>query len=55
MYYGIPKDTTQAKTMSNSEKIKPIVLASIELNLSKRHQSVTQSVEIFFTNSVAIG
>ena len=46
----MPKDTSLAEVMSNSEKIKPIALAVIELRLSEGiSQSVTQSVE----NSVA--
>ena len=39
------KVTSQAKTTSSSEKIKPIALAIIELRLSEGiSQSVTQSV-----------
>ena len=42
----MPKDTSQAETMSNSEKIKPVVLTIIKLHLSEGiSQSVTQSVE----------
>ena len=45
------KDTCQAEVTLNSEKIKPVALAVIELCLSEgiQHQSVSQSVE----NSVA--
>ena len=35
MYCGMPKDTCQAEAMSNSEKLKPVALAIIELRLSK--------------------
>jgi len=35
MYCGVPKGTSQDEAMSNSEKIKPIALAVIELRLSK--------------------
>ena len=45
MYCGIPKSTSQAEAMSNSEKIKPVALAVIELHLSEGiSHSVTQSV-----------
>ena len=45
MYCGMPKGTCRAKAMSNSEKIKLIALAVIELRLSEGiSQSVTQSV-----------
>ena len=45
MYCGMPKGTSQAEAMSNSEKIKPIALAVIELHLSEDiSQSFTQSV-----------
>ena len=46
MYCGMPKGTCRAEAMSNSETIKPIALAVIELRLSEGiSQSVTQSVE----------
>ena len=42
----MPKGTCLAEAMSNSEKIKPIALAVIELRLSVGiSQLVTQSVE----------
>ena len=42
----MPKDTCQAEETSNSYKIKPIVLAVIELRLSEGiSQSVRQSLE----------
>ena len=49
-YCGMPKDISRAKAMSNSEKIKPVALAIIELWLSEGisqllSRSVTQSVE----------
>ena len=60
MYCGMPKGTCQAEATSNSEKIKPVALAVIELHLSEGiNQSVTQSVEnsveyiYIFLNSVA--
>ena len=46
MYDGIPKGICRAEVMSNSEKIKPVSLAVIELHLSEGiSQSVSQSVE----------
>ena len=50
MYCGMPKGTSRAEAMSNSEKIKLVALAVIELCLSEGisqllSQSVTQSVE----------
>ena len=42
----MPKGTCWAKATSNSEKIKPVALAVIELHLSEGiSQPVTQSVE----------
>ena len=42
----MPKGTCWAKATSNSEKIKPVALAVIELRLSEGiSQPVTQSVE----------
>ena len=38
------KGTSQDEVMSNSEKIKPVAVAVIELHLFGRHQSVTYSV-----------
>ena len=43
----MPKGTSRAEVMSNSEKVKPVALAVIELRLSEA--SGSQSVE----NSVA--
>jgi len=34
-YCGVPKGTSWAEAMSNSEKIKPVTLAVIELRLSE--------------------
>ena len=47
MYCDMPKGTSRAEAMLNSEKIKPIALAIIELHWSEgiRSQSVNQSVE----------
>ena len=42
MYCGMPKGTSRAEAMSNSEKIKPVALAVIELRLS---EGISQSVE----------
>jgi len=42
MYSGMAKDTSQAEAMSNSEKIKPVALAIVEL-----HELISQSVENF--------
>ena len=42
----MPKGTCRAKATSNSEKIKPVALAVIELRLSEEiSRPVTQSVE----------
>ena len=44
-YCSMPKGTSRAKATSNSEKMKPIAVAAIELRLSEGiSQSVTQSV-----------
>ena len=44
----MPKGTCRAEAMSNSEKIKPVALAVIEVRLSEGFsQSVSQSVENF--------
>ena len=46
MYRGMPKVSCQAEVISNSEKIKPVALAIIELCLSEGiSQTVCQSVE----------
>ena len=46
MYCRMPKGTSRAEAMSNSEKIKPVALAVIELRLSEGiSQLLTQSVE----------
>ena len=53
MYCGMPKGTSRAEAMLNSEKIKPIALADIELRLSEGiSQSVTQPVSQSVENSV---
>ena len=53
MYCGMPKGTSRAEATSNSEKIKPIALAVIELRLSEGiSQSVTQLVTQSVENSV---
>ena len=47
MYCGMPKGTSRAEAMSNSEKIKPVVLAVIKLRLSEGiSKAVSQSVAI---------
>jgi len=47
MYSSIAKDTSRAEMTSNSEKIKPIVLAIISLKAASQSASqlVSQSVE----------
>jgi len=46
MYSGMAKGTSWAEATSNSEKIKPVVLAIAELHKSEGiSQSVSQSVE----------
>ena len=43
-YSGMPKGTSRAEATSNSEKMKPVALAVIELCLSEGiRQSVSQS------------
>ena len=50
---GMPKGTSRAEAMSNSEKSKPIALAVIELRLSEGlSQLLTQSVIQSLENSV---
>ena len=51
MYCGMLKGTCRAEAMSNSEKIKPVALAVIELNCLKA--SVSQSVTCLLTQSVS--
>ena len=49
----MPKSTSQAEAMLNSEKIKPVALAIITLCLSEGiSQSVTQSVSYLVSQSV---
>ena len=43
MYCGMPKGTSRTEVTLNSEKIKPVALAVIELHLS---EGISQSVEI---------
>ena len=44
-YCGMPKGTSRAEVTSNSEKIKPVALAVIDLCLSEDiSQAVNQSV-----------
>ena len=45
----MPKGTSQAESTSNSEKIKPVALAVIELRLS---EGFSQSVAYLLTHSV---
>ena len=51
MYYGMPKGTSLAEATLNSEKIKPVALAIIELRLYEGgisqvlSQLLSQSVE----------
>ena len=47
-YCGMPKGTCQAETTSNSEKIKPVALAVIELCLS---EGISQSVTYLLSQS----
>jgi len=50
----MPKGTSRAEAISNSEKIKPVVLAVIELHLSEGiSQSVSQSVSLSVCQSVS--
>jgi len=45
MYSGMPKGTSQAEAMLNSEKIKPIAIAELCLTegISRASQAVSQS------------
>ena len=46
MYCSMPKGTSRAEAMSNDKKIKPVVLAVVELCLSEGiSQFLSQSVE----------
>ena len=49
MYCGMPKGTSQAEATSNSEKIKPIASAIIELRLS---EGISQLVSYLLSQSV---
>jgi len=40
MYSGMAKGTSQAEAMSNSEKIKPVALAIVELRKSEGSRQV---------------
>ena len=52
-YCGMPKGTSRAEAMLNSEKIKPVALVVIKLRLSEGiSQSVTQSVTQSVENSI---
>jgi len=56
MYSGMAKGTSWAEATLNSEKIKPVALAIVELHESEGiRQLVSQSVEnsVNFLNSVA--
>jgi len=53
MYCGMPKGTSWAEAMSNSEKIKVVALAVIESCLTEGiSQSVSQSVSQSEENSI---
>jgi len=53
MYSSMAKGTSRAEAMSNSEKIKPVALAIVELCESEGiRQLVSQSVEKSVENSV---
>ena len=49
MFCGMPKGTSQAEAMSNSEKIKPVALAVIELRLS---EGISQSVRQLVSRNI---
>jgi len=49
MYSGIAKGTSQAEAMSNSEKIKPVALAIVELRES---EGIRQAVSLLVSQSV---
>jgi len=59
MYSGMKKGSSRVEATSNSEKIRPIALAIVELRKSESiRQAFSQSVEnsvkqFFFFNSVA--
>ena len=48
-YCGMPKGTSWAEAMSNSEKIKPVALTVIELCLT---EGISQSVTYLLSQSV---
>ena len=50
IFCGMPNDTSLAEAMSNSEKIKPVVLAVVELHLS---EGIGQSVILALSQSVS--
>jgi len=53
-YCGVPKGTSRAEAMSNSEKIKPVALAVIELCLTEGiSQAVSQKKILLNKNSMA--
>ena len=49
MHHGMPKGTCQAEATSNSEKIKPVALAIIELRLS---EGISQAVYKILLNKI---
>jgi len=55
MYSGMAKGTSQAEVTSNSEKIKPVALAIVELHESEGiRQAVSQLVSQSVENSVTV-
>jgi len=53
MYSGMAKDTSRAEAMSNSEKIKPVALAIVELRESEGiRQAGRQLVSYSVENSI---
>ena len=52
MYCGIPKGTCRAEATSNSEKIKPVALAVIELRLSEGVSQSVSYLQYLLTQSV---
>jgi len=50
MYSGIAKGTSRAEVMSNSEKIKPVALAIVEL---RECEGIRQLASQLVENSVA--
>ena len=54
MYCGMPKGISLDEATSNSDKIKPVALAVIELCLPEGRQAVENSIEYFLKKFITI-